>query len=113
MGSLKEEFNAVDLGGDFSSRFIKKFGPGAKDLIINQLANQKYKSDIDAYFIETDRQMSSGQIYEQASKFQDSLFESKLSSSKWNPLSISKMDKSNINQGSSFLGEDLELHPSF
>ena len=56
MGSLKEEFNAVDLDSNFGNRLIKKFGhPVAKEIIVNQLTNQKYKSDIDAYFIETDR----------------------------------------------------------
>ena len=64
MGSLKEEFNEVDLDSNFGNRLIKKFGESrAKEIIVNQLTNQKYKSDIDAYFIETERNLNTPQMY--------------------------------------------------
>ena len=56
MSSLKEEYNDVDLDTNFGTRLIKKFGESrAKEIIVNQLLNQKYKSDIDALLKVTER----------------------------------------------------------
>ena len=80
MSSLKEEYKEVELDSKFGNRLIKKFGKiGAKEIIINQLTNQKYKSDIDAYIKETDRNLIQDLNYPNEFKPKDSLFESKLS----------------------------------
>jgi len=61
---------------------MKKFGrTRAKEIIINQLLNEKYKGDFDAYFKETERLDAQDRSSVKEFQPKDSLFESKLS--KW------------------------------